>query len=342
MTLRSEQHPLQDPQAQRARLEAVAVAPFADAVARAGWTHGLTPRPPRVLQLNLGKRCNLHCRHCHVDAGPDREEVMSDEVVDAALRWIDRGAFATVDLTGGAPELHPRFREIIAHAAARGCHTIDRCNLTILRAARYTDLPAFFAEHGVEVVASLPHWRRPNTDRQRGDGVYDASIAALKALNAAGYGRGSPRAVLTLVHNPAGAFLPAGEAAMAREWKAGLMREHGVTFDRLIALNNLPISRFLADLDARGDVDRYLGLLVDAFNPATLAGLMCRDTWSVSWDGTLYDCDFHQMLERPMATARPDLRHADLDALAARRVVLAQHCYGCTAGAGSSCGGALA
>jgi radical SAM/Cys-rich protein len=341
VTLRADGHPLHTPIAQRHRLDQVGALPFEEALHRAGWEDGLTPLQPRVLQLNLGRRCNLQCRHCHVDAGPDRDEVMSDTVVDAALTWVARGVFPVVDLTGGAPELHPRFREIVAHAAAHGCHVIDRCNLTILRTSRHADLPQFFAAHGVEVVASLPHWRRPNTDRQRGDGVYDASIAALHALNQAGYGSGDPRRVLTLVHNPIGAFLPAGEAAMDRAWKAGLKREHGVHFDRLIALTNLPVSRFLADLDARDDVERYLTLLVESFNAATVSGLMCRDTWSVGWDGTLYDCDFHQMLDQPMDTPKPTLAQADLDAIAMRRVVPAQHCYGCTAGAGSSCGGAL-
>lgn len=342
MSLRAEGHLLQPADAQRARLAAVPVAPFAERLRDAGWPEGLRPTAPRVLQLNLGKRCNLRCRHCHVDAGPDRDEVMTDAVVDAACALIDRGLFATVDLTGGAPELHPRFRALVAHAATRGCHVIDRCNLTILRTAAHRDLPTFFAAHGVEVVASLPHWRRPNTDRQRGEGVYDASIEALRSLNAAGYGDGDPRRVLTLVHNPAGAFLPAGEAAMAREWHAGLEREHGVRFDRLIALTNLPISRFLADLDARGDVDRYVGMLAESFNPATVSGLMCRDTWSVGWDGGLYDCDFHQMLERTMDVPRPNLLDLDIDAITARSIVLDTHCYGCTAGAGSSCGGALA
>jgi radical SAM/Cys-rich protein len=281
----------------------------------------------------------MTCRHCHVDAGPDRTEQMSDDVIDAALRLLDASGARTVDLTGGAPELHPRFEALVDACVARGVHVIDRCNLTVLLLGRSAHLPAFLAERGVEVVASLPHWRRPNTDRQRGEGTYDRSIEAIRRLNDVGYGQGDPCRVLTLMHNPAGAFLPSGQAAMEREWKAGLAREHGVAFDRLIALNNMPIARFLEALVEQGNLERYLELLTAAFNPAAVGGLMCGNTLSVGWDGTIFDCDFNQMLDLPTA-GRPTVFDVDAAALPGRRVVTRRHCFGCTAGAGSSCGGA--
>jgi radical SAM/Cys-rich protein len=209
----------------------------------------------------------------------------------------------------------------------------------VLLLAKNADLPAFFAERGVEVVCSLPHWRKPNTDKQRGDGAFDNSIAALHRLNAVGYGLGAPHRVLTLMHNPAGAFLPSGQASMEREWKAGLGKHHGVTFDRLIALNNMPISRFLEWLEETGNTDAYMETLTNAYNPAAVQGLMCRNTLSIGWDGQLYDCDFNQMLEIPVAP-RMHVRDFRPDALG--RIRTDRHCFGCTAGAGSSCGGATA
>jgi radical SAM/Cys-rich protein len=342
-TLRSRRSPLVAPQAQLALLEAAApTADFEAALARSGWVDGLTVDRLGILQLNLGRLCNMTCRHCHVDAGPDRgAEMMSRQTVEAALRLLDRSKAHTVDLTGGAPELHPDFRWLVEACAARGKHVIDRCNLTVLLLPRFADLPELFAANGVEVVASLPHWRRANTDRQRGDGTWERSIEALRRLNSVGYGQGDPKRRLTLMHNPAGAYLPSGQAAMEREWKAGLEREHGVRFDRLIALNNMPIARFLESLIEQGNLGRYQELLTAAFNPAAVQGLMCRDTLSVGWDGRLFDCDFNQMLELPVEGGG-DVATADLDALQRRRVVTRRHCFGCTAGAGSSCGGATA
>jgi radical SAM/Cys-rich protein len=342
-TLRAQGDPLAAPATQRAQLEALPHPPFADALRAARGAAELDVASLEILQLNLGKLCNMTCRHCHVDAGPDRvEENASRATLEAALDLLDRSTAHTVDLTGGAPELHPDFRWLVQACAARGKHVIDRCNLTVLTLPRSADLPNFFAEHGVEVVCSLPHWRRPNTDRQRGDGTYDRSIQALRLLNAAGYGQGDPRRRLTLMHNPAGAFLPSGIPAMEREWRAGLAREHGVQFDRLIALNNMPIARFLQSLVASGNLAAYQSTLVAAFNPAAVSGLMCRNTLSVGWDGQLYDCDFNQMLAMPCAVPghAADLRGWDPHAWAARHVVTGAHCYGCTAGAGSSCGGA--
>ena len=305
----------------------------------------LRPGAVEILQINLGKLCNMTCRHCHVDAGPDRgDEMMDRATVEACLAALDRIPAHTVDLTGGAPELNPNFRHLVDAAILRGRHVIDRCNLTVLLSGPQRDLPEWLAKRGVEIVASLPHWRRRGTDAQRGDGTFERSLEALRRLNAAGYGEGAPRRRLTLVANPVGAFLPANQAAMEREWKEGLKREHGISFDRLIVLSNMPISRFLEWLEVSGNLAAYLELLATSFNPATLAGLMCRNTLSISWDGRVFDCDFNQMLELPARSAAGAPLHVrDLspEALAGRAVVTRRHCFGCTAGAGSSCGGAI-
>jgi radical SAM/Cys-rich protein len=315
---------------------------------RALAAHGfptLRPAPVEIFQINLGKLCNMTCRHCHVDAGPDRfDEVMDRETVDACLAALDRIGAHTVDLTGGAPELNPSFRYLVDSVVLRGKHVIDRCNLTVLLGAPQRDLPEWLARRGVEIVASLPHWRRRGTDAQRGDGTFEKSRDVLRRLNAAGYGRGDPRRRLTLVANPVGAFLPANQAAMEREWKEGLLREHGLVFDRLLVLNNMPISRFLEWLEATGNLEDYLELLVASFNPATIAGLMCLNTLSISWDGRVFDCDFNQMLEleaRSENGAPFHVRDLSPEALARRTIVTRRHCFGCTAGAGSSCGGAI-
>ena len=317
---------------------------FARALASAG-RDALRPAAVEIFQINLGKLCNMTCRHCHVDAGPDRtDEMMDRATAEACLRALDRTAAHTVDLTGGAPELSPHFRFLVDEAAARGKHVIDRCNLTILLAGGMRDLPAWLAERGVEVVCSLPHWRKRGTDAQRGDGTYERSLQALHLLNEAGYGEGDPRRMLTLVSNPVGAFLPANQHAAEREWKDGLLREHGIAFDRLIFLNNMPISRYLEWLESSGNLASYLELLVSSFNPGTVDGLMCRNTLSIGWDGRVYDCDFNQMLGLPARAASGggfDVRDLDIAALAERRIVTRRHCFGCTAGAGSSCGGAL-
>jgi radical SAM/Cys-rich protein len=308
-----------------------------------GWD-GLWPATLEIFQVNLGKLCNMTCRHCHVDAGPDRiEENMDRETVDACLRAIDRSGAHTVDITGGAPELNPNFKYLVEAAVERGLHVIDRCNLTVLLLPKLRDLPDWLAERGVEVVCSLPHYRRPNTDAQRGKGAYEKSVSALRRLNEAGYGKGDPRRILTLMTNPAGAFLPPSQSSMEAEWKAALERGHGVTFDRLIALNNMPIARFLEWLLETDNLKGYMERLTHAFNPAAVDGLMCRNTLSVSWDGRLFDCDFNQMLDLEAdldGVARPHVGDFDLDQWQRRRIVTARHCYGCTAGTGSSCGGA--
>ncbi len=318
---------------------------FEAALAASGWER-LAPSKIEVFQVNLGKLCNMTCRHCHVDAGPDRvDETMDRATVDACLAALDGTGAHTVDVTGGAPELNPHFRYLVDEAVRRGKHVLDRCNLTVLLVPGLADLPAWLAERGVEIVASLPHPRRRGTDAQRGEGAFDRSLEALRRLNALGYGQGRADRRLTLVTNPVGAFLPAGQASLEREWKELLAREHGISFDRLLALANMPISRYLEWLESTGNLERYLELLVTSFNPATVAGLMCRSTLSVGWDGRLYDCDFNQMLELPALSAegRPlHVRDLDPAVLAARTVVTRRHCFGCTAGAGSSCGGAIA
>ena len=316
-----------------------------DAALAAAGDSPLRPGPVEVFQVNLGKLCNMTCRHCHVDAGPDRTEAqMSRETVEECLLALDRTGARTVDLTGGAPELNPHFRTLVEEAIRRGKHVIDRCNLTVLLGAPQSDLPGWLAERGVELVCSLPHWRRWGTDAQRGDGTFERSIKALRRLNAAGYGSGDPRRTLTLVANPVGAFLPGNQDAMEREWKAGLKLEHGVAFDRLLVLTNMPIGRFLEWLEESGNLATYLERLLEAFNPGTASGLMCRNTLSIGWDGTVYDCDFNQMLE--LKSRSPEgttfhVRNLDLEELRRRAIVTRRHCFGCTAGAGSSCGGAI-
>ncbi len=317
---------------------------FDSTLAKQGW-NPLTPAALEIFQINVGKLCNMTCRHCHVDAGPDRKENMDRDTIEACLRALDQTAAHTVDITGGAPELNPHFRYLVEQCVLRGKHVIDRCNLTVLLLPTMQDLPEWFAEHGVEVVCSLPHYRQRNTDAQRGDGTFEQSIAALKRLNSVGYGTGNPRHRLTLVSNPVGAFLSANQATLEQEWKAGLQKHHGIHFDRLITINNMPISRYLDWLEQSGNLQAYMERLVNAFNPATVAGLMCRNTLSVSWDGRLFDCDFNQMLD--LEIEQPDhqrlhIREFDPVLLDQRRIVTGRHCFGCTAGAGSSCRGAIA
>jgi radical SAM/Cys-rich protein len=305
----------------------------------------LQPATLEIFQINVGKLCNMICRHCHVDAGPGRREVMDQETIDACLRALDQTQAHTVDITGGAPELNPHFRYLVDACVARGKHVIDRCNLTVLLLPGMQDLPEWFADRGVELVCSLPHYRSRNTDAQRGDGTFEKSIAVLQRLNQAGYGTGNPRHQLTLMSNPVGAFLSASQTKLEQEWKVGLQKNYGITFDRLITLNNMPISRYLEWLEQSGNLQRYMELLVNAFNPATVSGLMCRNTLSVSWDGYLYDCDFNQMLG--LAIQQPDhtpahIQNFSLERLAKREIITQRHCFGCTAGTGSSCGGAIA
>ena len=348
-TLKVRRLPLASPNEQIAVIESLdlsrcnSLSEFDQAVGSSG-SAPLQAGEVEIFQINVGKLCNMTCLHCHVDAGPDRwRESMDQPTAEACIRALDLTRATTVDLTGGAPELNPHVRYLVEEAVARGKHVIDRCNLTVLLLQRCRDLPEWFAERGVEVVCSLPHHRQRNTDAQRGDGTFAKSIEALHRLNAAGYGQGDPRRMLTLVVNPVGAILAGDQCSMETEWKRGLERRHGISFDRLIALNNLPISRFLEWLQASGNLHEYMELLVNSFNPATLDGLMCRNTLSIGWDGAIYDCDFNQMLELPSVGSGSSMNIRDLDvqALVGRRIVTGRHCFGCTAGAGSSCGGAL-
>jgi len=294
-----------------------------------------------VLQINVGKVCNQTCGHCHVDAGPDRHEVMPDEVVEAVLSVLEQTRIPTLDITGGAPELHPRFREMVTRARAMGKHVMDRCNLTILTLPRFDDLPEFLAENRVEIVASLPHFSARQTDAQRGEGIYEKSVLALRRLNALGYGEEGSGLVLNLVTNPVGAFLPAPQHALERDWKRELDRRHGIRFNNLFTITNMPISRFLEYLQESGNLERYMDRLVGAYNPVAASSAMCRYTLSVGWDGTLYDCDFNQMLELPVTGSAPrSILEFDQATLAGRKIVLGPHCFGCSAGQGSSCGGA--
>jgi radical SAM/Cys-rich protein len=335
-SLRKQGHQLASAGVQRKHLADLSLSrSFEQAVAQAGWP-ALLRDGLAVLQLNLGRRCNQTCRHCHVDAGPDRPEVMSDEVLESALQLLERSSIPTVDITGGAPELHPRFRELVRRARALGRKVMDRCNLTVTTLPNYRDIPAFLAEHGVEVVASLPWYAASRTDAQRGAGVFEVSLQALRRFNELGFGREGSGLVLNLVTNPAGAFLPPPQAALEREWKRELARRHGVSFNHLYTITNMPISRYLEYLEQSGNLARYMEKLVAAFNPAAVQGLMCRSTLSVGWDGRIYDCDFNQMLELPLAGSIHD---ADLDGLAQTPVTVGPHCFGCTAGLGSSCGG---
>ena len=341
LTLTNTGHPLADAAAQRATLAALPMArPFEEAVASAGHAP-LHTTHLGVLQINVGKRCNQACRHCHVDAGPDRREVMPSEVVDACLGFLEASDIPTLDITGGAPELHPLFRDIVGRARAMGRHVMDRCNLTITRLPSYAGLPDFLAGHGVEVVASLPSHSARQTDAQRGEGVFADSIAALRRFNEVGYGVEGSGLLLHLVTNPVGAYLPGAQAALEADWTRELRRRHGVTFNRLYTITNMPISRFLQFLIDSGNLQDYMDRLAGAFNPATVDGLMCRSMLSVGWDGRLYDCDFNQMMELGLAGEVPStIFEATPASMASRRIVIGPHCFGCTAGAGSSCGGA--
>lgn len=350
-SLRSRRSPLADPARQLATLNEVDLGKtpsrgdFGAALAAAGYPT-LQPTQPEVLQLNLGKLCNMTCRHCHVDAGPDRsDEVMDRRTADACLAMLAKTPVHTVDLTGGAPELNPHFRYLVEESRRLGRHVLDRCNLTVLLLPRHHDLPHWLAEHRVEVVASLPHPRRPLADAQRGASAWERSIEALRRLNAVGYGSGDPHRRLTLVANPTGAFLSGSQSGMEREWKAVLARESGVRFDRLITLTNMPIARYLEWLESSGNLQRYMELLVTSWNEATVPGLMCRSTISVSWDGRIFDCDFNQMLELEIHgddDAPMTVFNFDLGTWRRRTIRTDRHCFGCTAGCGSSCGGALA
>ncbi len=316
---------------------------FKDKIAETGH-FPLQPKKLEILQINVGYMCNQVCEHCHVDAGPDRKEIMTRETMQLCLDVIKKTEAHTLDLTGGAPEMNPNFRWFVEEASKAGIKDfIVRSNLTILRAnKKYHDLPEFFKKHNVHVVSSMPHWTRGKTDKQRGDGVFDKSIKALQELNAIGYGMPDSPLRLDLVYNPSGAFLPGDQASMESEFKKALLEDFGIHFHNLFAITNLPISRFLDYLIASENYEDYMYALVEAFNPNAVTNVMCTNTISVSWDGWLYDCDFNQMLDLKVSSKVKHIAEYNEELLQNRNIIISQHCYGCTAGAGSSCQGTVA
>ncbi len=303
----------------------------------------LKPSKIEILQINVGYMCNQVCAHCHVDAGPDRKEIMTKETMQQCLDVIKNTAVNTLDLTGGAPEMNPNFRWFVEEASKLGVKDfIVRSNLTIILAnKKYHDLPTFFANHNIHVVSSLPFYKREKTDKQRGDGVFDKSIKALQMLNDVGYGKQNSNLKLDLVYNPSGAFLPTDQKALENDFKKALKEDFNIDFNSLFSITNLPISRFLDYLIASGNYEDYMYSLVEAFNPKAVENVMCTNTISVGWDGYLYDCDFNQMLNLKVASAEKHISQFNEQNLTDRNIIISQHCYGCTAGAGSSCQGAV-
>lgn len=301
----------------------------------------LQPNSLEVLQINLGYMCNQVCDHCHVDAGPDRKEIMTQTTMQTCLKVIQNTGAHTLDLTGGAPEMNPHFRWFVEEASQAGIKDfIVRSNLTIIEAnKKYHDLPDFFKKHNIHVVSSMPHWTEEKTDQQRGKGVFNKSIEALLKLNQVGYGMPGSSLKLDLVYNPSGAFLPSNQETMKKSFKEKLLKEFGIHFNSLFAITNLPISRFLDYLIASDNYEDYMYSLVEAFNPVAVENVMCRNTLSVSWDGYLYDCDFNQMLEMKIDSPRQHIEDYNESEIQNRFIKTHQHCYGCTAGAGSSCQG---
>jgi radical SAM/Cys-rich protein len=340
-TLTGMQHPLASPAEQlRILNQPAGLRPFEEALAASG-LFPLTATGIQVFQINVGKLCNQTCRHCHVDAGPDRREIMTREIAELCLRKLAETDIPTVDITGGAPELNPNFRFLVEESRRLGRHVIDRSNLTVLLLPAQADLAEFLARHEVEVIASLPYYTADRTNAQRGDRVFERSIEALRLLNRLGYGADGSPLRLNLVYNPAGAFLPPAQHAVEADFRRELRKRWGIEFHRLYTITNMPISRFLEFLMRTGNYERYMDKLIRAYNPQAAAAVMCRYTLSVGWDGRLYDCDFNQMIDLPVAAGAPaHIRDFDYAALARRRIVTGVHCYGCTAGAGSSCGGA--
>lgn len=304
----------------------------------------LKPKKLEILQINLGYMCNQVCAHCHVDAGPGRKEIMTVETMEQCLDVIRKTGAHTLDLTGGAPEMNPNFKWFVEEASKAGIKDfIVRSNLTILVAhPKFHYLPEFFKKHNVHVVSSMPHWTRGKTDKQRGDGVFDKSIQALHNLNEIGYGKEDSGLQLDLVYNPSGAFLPGDQAALESDFKKALHEDFGIVFNSLFAITNLPISRFLDYLIASENYEDYMYALVEAYNPMAVENVMCTNTLSVSWDGWLYDCDFNQMLNLKVASKVKHISEYNEELLQNRNIIINQHCYGCTAGAGSSCQGTVA
>ena len=302
----------------------------------------LTATVITIFQVNVGRLCNQLCKHCHVNAGPDRKEIMQKNTMEACLDIIEKTDIPTVDITGGAPEVNPNFRWFVKEFSKRGRHVMVRSNLTILTEPDYKNLPEFFAESNVEVIASFPHYLEQTLDRQRGNGVFKKSIEALKQLNNIGYGKQDSGLVLNLVYNPAGAFLPPSQKALEADYKREMLKRYGIVFNNLFTITNMPIGRFLNYLRASQNYDAYMQKLTSNYNPYAASQVMCRYTLSVGWDGSLYDCDFNQMLGMKVNHGAPsNIKAFDITRLCNRQIVTDIHCYGCTPGGGSSCGGAV-
>lgn len=304
----------------------------------------LRPKNLEIFQINIGKMCNQTCKHCHVDAGPDRKEIMTQNTMEACLKILQANKlFTTVDLTGGAPEMNPHFRWFVEQIKALGIHVMVRCNLTIIRAnKKYHDLPDFYKSNQVEVISSLPFYSKDRTDKQRGDGVFEDSIAALQMLNNVGYGLPDSGLILNLVYNPSGAFLPADQSILEKEFKQSLQRDFNIVFNQLYTITNMPISRYLDYLLVSGNYENYMNKLIQSYNPVAASNVMCRNTLSIGWDGYIYDCDFNQMLDLKVLGTSQHINDFNAEELLHREIVVNQHCFGCTAGSGSSCGGTLA
>ena len=303
----------------------------------------LSKKKIEILQVNLGKLCNLTCVHCHVEAGPTKtKENMDRETVEAVVRFMDRSDIQTLDLTGGAPEMNPHFRYLVDEAKKRSVHVIDRCNLSVFYEKGFEDCPDYLAGHQVEIVASLPCYTSDNVDKQRGKGTLDASIRALLTLNQLGYGKQGNPLILNLVYNPVGPHLPPGQQTLEQDYKKNLRKDFGIEFNRLYTITNMPITRYALYLKSTHAYEDYVNLLMQSFNAATLDGLMCRDTLNVSWDGTIYDCDFNQATGMPLSNGKVlNIKNLKLEDLEGRLIMTAEHCFGCTAGSGSSCQGAI-
>lgn len=341
-TLRASNNPINEPEKQLQLITDAGIIPFAERLNDLG-KFPLKSKKISTLQINLGKMCNQVCEHCHVDAGPDRTEIMTKETMLHCLEVLKDESITQVDLTGGAPEMNPHFRWFVEELTALGKNIIVRCNLTIIVAnKKYHDLPEFFKKHKIEVVSSLPCYTEGNTDKQRGDGVFAKSIKALQMLNQEGYGMPETGLTLNLVYNPGGASLPPNQMELEKDYKVRLKEDFDIEFNQLLTITNMPISRFLDFLIKSERYEEYMGKLSDTFNPDAVESVMCRDIISVGWDGYLYDCDFNQMLDlKVAASGTTHISEFKKNRLEERSIIVNQHCYGCTAGAGSGCGGAL-
>lgn len=343
-SLKALKNPLAEPSFELDILEQSTIDSFESKLDQIG-LFPLKPTQIEILQINLGKMCNQVCKHCHVDAGPDRKEIMTRETMQSCLEVIKNNPIQTIDLTGGAPEMNPDFRWFVEEIRKINpdCTIIVRCNLTIILAnPKYHDLPEFYKKHKIEVVSSLPYFTAMKTDSQRGNGVFDKSIKALQLLNEVGYGMPNSGLTLNLVYNPSGAFLPPSQEAMQAEFKKKLKERFDISFNQLFTITNIPISRFLEYLIRSENYEAYMEKLIESFNPIAAQNVMCRNTISVGWDGYLYDCDFNQMLD--LKVDAPKSRHIsdwNSSTLINRNIIVNKHCFGCTAGAGSSCGGTI-